>query len=122
MILKINGVETDYERIHRLVEENTPDSLAEGLLKKFHDTEWYQHTSDFNVFENYDGVKALCDENLLCWMDAVNRSGMEISEPTKMVYRFISHRAEVIKDGFANNFWPDYIDWNVLLDCIAWFI
>lgn len=125
MIVKINGVPTDYDRIHQIIVDNSYDSIGEAVADKvknaIHDTEWYQHTSDFNVFNNYDAVDNLCGDNAICWMDAVNRSVMETTEPTKMIYRLISHRVGIVKDSFANNFWPEEFDWELVLDCILWF-
>lgn len=125
MILKINGVETDYDRIHSIIEKNSYDSIGEAIADKIqgtiHNTEWYQHTSDFNIFKDYEAVKNMCRENPACLMDAVNRSVMETTEPTKMIYRLISHRVDVVKNAFANNFLPEEINWELVLDCILWF-
>lgn len=134
MILKINGIECQggslpkgvtnmsYEEIHDYVEACQYDSVSERIMDLLQKTDWYQQSnSDFNIFKNWEGVKNLCKDDALCLMDAVNRSVMESTKGTEMIYKFISHRAALVRDGFENNFWQG-IDWEMVLDCILWFM
>ena len=133
----------NYERVHQLVEDNAYHSVGEVIMEKIQHTEWYNHTPyNFDLVKNFNDVKAICGDSPFCWTDSLNWSIMNKSELTADIYKFISHRAAVIRNGFETNFlpkgttlhdimsyWPDYsfksilnlIDWNFLLDCISWF-
>jgi hypothetical protein len=125
LIIKINGVEiSDGTDIHDLIKESSYGSIGEmikgNISEAIQNTEWYRENSDFNIFSNYEGVRGLCDDNTICWMDAVNRSFMESNEFTGSVYKFIQHRAGLIREGFTENLLGDNLE--AVLDCILWFI
>jgi hypothetical protein len=124
LIIKINGVEiSDGYDLHDLIQDNSYQSIAEiitgNLTEAIQSTQWYRENSDFNIFSNYEGVRGLCDDNAFCWMDAVNRSVMETNEVTGSIYKFIQHRAGLIREGFAENLLGDNLE--AVLDCILWF-
>jgi hypothetical protein len=106
MIIKING--------------NSVGEVIKGnLTEAVQNTEWYREDSDINIFTNYEAVRSVCDDNAICWMDAVNRSVMETNEVTGSVYKFIQHRAGIIREGFSENRLGDNLE--AVLDCILWF-
>jgi hypothetical protein len=123
LIVKINGVIVSKE-IHQIAQENSYQSISEmvkgNLSELVQNTEWYRENSDINIFSNYEAVRSVCDDNAICWMDAVNRSVMESNEVTGAVYKFIQHRAALIKEGFMENLLGDNLE--AVLDCILWFI
>lgn len=125
MIIKINGVEvSDGYDLYDLIQDNSYQSVPEiikgNLTTAVQHTEWYRENSDINIFTNYEAVRGVCDDNAICWMDAVNRSFMESNEFTGAVYKFIQHRAGLIREGFTENLLGDNLE--AVLDCILWFI
>ncbi|MDP4085776.1 MAG: hypothetical protein Q8934_14315 [Bacillota bacterium] len=125
-----------YDRIHQMVQNNTYDSLSEAIFSKIqtaiHHTEWYNHTpKDFDLFKNFNQVQAYCGDNMACYADSANWTIANKTEFTADLYKFITDRVYVIKHGFADNFLPDrihwevlmnLIDWHFIMDCISWFI
>lgn len=124
----------DYERIHQIVNDNSYNSIGEAITSKIseaiHNTEWYHHTpNNFDLVQNFNHVQGICGESLSCYMDSLNWSIMNKTELTADIYKFISDRMAVIREGFQYNFWPkdhlhhvlDLIDWHFILDCISWF-
>lgn len=74
-------------------------AVVEGELKQ---TEWYQYEPvQFDLVQNFDNVKTVCDDNLFCLLDAFNWSIMNKSELTASIYKYIVHRVYVVKDGFS---------------------
>ncbi|MEH7548239.1 hypothetical protein [Neobacillus vireti] len=140
MKISFNGIylvdsSLDYERVHQSVQDNTYDSIGDAIgghiHNVIHNTEWYHHTpQDFDLVENFNNVQAICGENLNCFWDAANWSIMNKTELTSDIYKFITHRMSILRDGLQNNLIPDHhldyggifnlIDWNFLLDCILW--
>jgi hypothetical protein len=123
LIIKINGVEiSDGYDVHDLIQDTSYHSIPElvrgNLTEAVHNTEWYRENSDINIFTNYESVRSVCDDNAICWMDAVNRSVMESNEVTGAIYKFIQHRAALIKEGFTENLLGDNLE--AVLDCILW--
>jgi hypothetical protein len=138
MKISINGIyladsSLDYDRIHRLVEDNTYNSIGDAIISRISETEWYQHTpQNFDLVHNFKEVQAICGDidNMVCYMDSFNWSIMNKTELTADIFKFISHRMSVIREGFTENFWPsdhilhnalNLIDWHFILDCISWF-
>lgn len=130
LLVKINGNPLDYDRIHQAVQDNTYDSLGNAIISKISDalqhTEWYQHTPNkFDMVQNLDHVKMICGYKPECYADSLNWSIMNKTALTSDVYKFISDRMAVIREGFQYNFLPkhilDLIDWHFVLDCISWF-
>ncbi|MCM2531714.1 hypothetical protein NDK43_03975 [Neobacillus pocheonensis] len=140
--IKINGIiysadnSLNYDHIHQLVQENTYDSIGDAIFSKIsdsiHQSEWYQYTPQkFDLVENFNQVQAICNQNLDCYADSLNWSIMNKTELTSDFYKFITQRIHVVKQGFTDNFLPDYIDlhaimdlidWHFILDCVSWFI
>lgn len=117
------------------IDSHTYNSIGDLITSKIgdalHHTEWYQHTPyNFDLVKNFNDVQAYCGDNAACYMDSLNWSIMNKSELTADIYKFITHRVSIIKDGFAHNFWPsdhmqhvlNFIDWHFVLDCISWFM
>lgn len=103
MKIKINGV------------------VVEKLKGKIQDTDWYQYEHpSFDLVENFYDVQNICKDSLACYLDSFNWSIMNKTELTASIYKFITHRVYVIKDGFANNFLPDQINWDVVFNFIDW--
>jgi hypothetical protein len=125
----------DYDRIHQIIKDNSYDSIGDAVISKLsdaiHHTEWYQRTpQNFDLVHNFNDVQAICGDffnNQVCYMDSFNWSVMNKTELTSDIFKFISHRMSVIREGFANNFLPDFhtilnfIDWHFILDCVSWF-
>jgi hypothetical protein len=116
LIVKINGVEVTGAANSY---QSLPEMIKGNLTEAIHNSEWYRENSDINIFTNYEAVRSVCDDNAICWMDAVNRSVMESNEVTGAVYKFIQHRAALIKEGFTENLLGDNLE--AVLDCILWF-
>lgn len=95
--------EEQYEKIVEYI-KNQPGLMAK-IKMKYKNGEWQQVTNKLDIRENYHHVKSVCDENLICWMDAMNYTAMKQTTFTEDVYQFISHRAGVIREGFEENFW-----------------
>lgn len=152
MKISINGIyladsSLDYERIHKLVNDNTYDSIGDAVLTKLsdsiHHTEWYYHTpQNFDLVHNFNDVQAKCAEDAFCYLDSFNWSIMNKTELTADIYKFITDKTAIVRDGIENNFIPnnhiefswfdgpvklipnllDMIDWHFILDCISWLI
>lgn len=83
-----------------------------GIKMIYDGFEWNQHKTQpmgFNndLFTNLEGVKAHCGggndlESIGCWLDAYNWSLMKQTPLTEDIYQFISHRAYVVRQGFAD--------------------
>lgn len=74
-------------------------AFVEGELKH---TEFYQYEpKQFDLVKDFDNVKTICNDNLFCWLDAYHWSIMNKSELTASIYKYITHRVHVFKDGFA---------------------
>ncbi|MEH7122133.1 hypothetical protein V7127_02690 [Bacillus sp. JJ1773] len=94
-------------------------SKIDGAIKESH---WYQYEHpNFDRIKDYDTVQNICKDDFFCHLDSVNWTIMNKTEITSNIYKFIAHRVSIVKDGFANNFWPDEFDWGFILDCILWF-
>jgi hypothetical protein len=97
----------------------------------FHNTEWYQHNpNQFDLAQNFNHVQSICGENLNCYWDAANWTITDKTEVTSDIYKFISDRMTVIREGLQYNFLPKHIDfhavlnlidWHFIMDCISWF-
>jgi hypothetical protein len=121
------------EELLEYIDNNFHNSLSEALQAKFQaaiqNTEWYQYEHpNFDLVKNTEQVKNICGEDPDCYADALNWTIMNKTEITSNIYKFISHRVSVVKDGLTNNFLPDrlnwdaFIDnWDLVLDCILWF-
>lgn len=132
IILKIliNGIyladsSLDYEKIHKLVQDNTYDSIGDAVISKFsdaiHHSEWYNHTpKDFDLVKDFDHIQAICGNNLVCYHDSLDWAIMNKTEFTADIYKFITDRVYVIKHGFSDNFLPDHIHWEAILNIIDW--
>ncbi|MDQ1003944.1 hypothetical protein QFZ28_004344 [Neobacillus niacini] len=139
--IRVNGIlqctsSLDYDCIHQIVEDNTYDSIGNAAISKIsdaiHNSQWYDHTPiNFDLVHNFNDVQAICNNNIVCYMDSFNWSIMNKTELTADIFKFISHRMSVIREGFTNNFLPDYIDfgaildfidWQFILNCISWFL
>jgi hypothetical protein len=140
MNIKINGnlyFSDNYEQIHHLVNDDSYNGLGDAVLSKLsdavHNSQWYQRTpSNFDLIKNNDFVQGYCGdfiENQNCYLDSANWTLMNKSELTSDIYKFITHRVSVVKNGFHDNFLPNHInldhilnliDWHFLLDCICW--
>lgn len=147
MKININGQlladdSLNYEKLHQAVENNTYNGLGDAISghiqNAIHNTEWYQHEPhNFDLVKNFDHVQAICGDYTgglgsgSCYMDALNWSIMNKTELTRDIYKFITDRASVIRDGLQNNLIPhqhldfggifNLIDWHFVLDCISWF-
>lgn len=107
-------------------------NISSMVSESIHKTEWYQHTpKKFDLVQNYNHVQAICGDDPACYMDSFNWTVMNKTELTSDIYKLISDRMAVIKEGFQNNFLPehvnfhallDLIDWHFILDCISWFL
>lgn len=117
------------------IDKNTYNSIGDAITSKItdtiHHTEWYSHTPyNFDLVKNFNNVQAYCGNDAACYMDSMNWSIMNKTELTEDIYKFITHRVSVVKEGFEHNFWPwdhaqhvlNLIDWNFVLDCVAWFL
>src|SRR5690554_3153817 len=103
MKIKVNGVIVD---------------KVKGAIKN---TDWYQYEHpSFDLVENFNDVQMICKDSLACYLDSFNWSIMNKTELTASIYKFITHRVHVVKDRFTNNFLPDQINWNVILNFIDW--
>lgn len=130
MKILINGIyltdsSLDYEKIHQLVQNNTYDSIGDAVISKISDainhSEWYNHTpKEFDLFENTNHVKGICGNDLDCYADSANWTIMNKTELTSDIYKFITDRVYVIKHGFTDNFLPDRIHWEEVLNFIDW--
>lgn len=87
--------------------ENQP-TFTERIQMKFENGTWQQTTNSLDVFDSYDHVRNVCDENLICWMDAYHYSVMKQNPVSNEIYQFIQHRAGVIREGFKENFWRGF--------------
>jgi hypothetical protein len=141
MKIKINGILLansllDYNRIHKAVQDNTYNGIGDALTIKISDaiqhSEWYQHTPNkMDLFKDWDHVQAICGTNKACYMDSFSWSVMDKTELTADIYKFITDRTAIVREGFENNFIPHHhldfswvfnlIDWHFILDCISWF-
>lgn len=137
MKILINGnyfTSTQTDEFFRRIDQNTYNSLGEAVSDKLNtaiqNTQWYHHTppKSFDLFQNFNDVQSYCRDNVACYMDAMNWSIMNKTELTADIYKFITHRVSVVKEGFAHHFLPsdahilNFIDWHFILDCISWFI
>ena len=108
------------------------DAVISKLSDDIHQSEWYHHTpQNFDLVHNFKEVQAICNNNLDCYADSFNWSIMNKNELTADIYKFITHRVSVIREGFTDNFLPkhidfhavlDFMDWQFILDCISWFL
>lgn len=141
MKININGQllvdnSLDYDRIHQLVNDNSYNSLGDAIASKIQtaieNTEWYHQRppSNFDLTEDFEHVKSICGPDLNCYWDSANWTIMNKTELTADIYKFITNRFDVVRDGFLHNFWPQdhawhqliqMIDWHFILDCISWF-
>lgn len=133
----------DYDRIHQLVNDNSYNSIGDAIISKvsdaIHHTEWYHHTPyKFDLVHNFNDVQAICGDytgglgSPACYIDAFNWSIMNKTELTADIYKFISDRMAIMRDGIQNNLIPHHhldfggifnlVDWHFILDCISWFI
>jgi hypothetical protein len=123
------------DQLFQTIDQNTYNSIGDAITSKIteaiHHTEWYNHTPyNFDLVKNFNDVQAYCGNDAACYMDSLNWSIMNKTELTTDIYKFITYRVSVVKDGFAHNFWPsdhaqhilNFIDWHFVLDCISWFI
>lgn len=105
------------------------------VSESIQNTEWYHYNpKHFDLFNDFNHVQAYCGDpadNMICYQDALNWSIMNKSELTADIYKFITHRINVIREGFQYNFLPKHIDlhalielidWHFILDCISWFL
>lgn len=113
MIVKINGVPCSratgtYEKFvdyHDRCGFYTPLDKAADMIRE---SNWYQQDSTPALSE-FERVQAYCGDiakDPFCYMDAMNRTIMESTPITEAIYKFISHRAAVIRWGVENNFNP----------------
>ncbi len=111
MIVKING-----EPCTRVGEQRA-EPLADwsdrcgfyGPIDKTRDmileTDFYHHEGAPSM-KDLHKVEAICNDDPFCWLDSANRLLMESTEVTKTVYRFITHRMAIVRDGVEHNFLP----------------
>lgn len=84
--------------------DNQPSTLDQ-IKMKFENGEWQQTENHLDVFNSYEHVQNICDENLICWMDAYHYSIMKQNGLTNEIYQFIQHRSGVVREGFKEHFW-----------------
>lgn len=125
----------DYNHIHQMVNDNSYNSIGEAITTKLSEaiqnTEWYHHAPNkMDVIKNFDHVQMVCGNDNNCWADAANWTIMNKTELTSDIYKFITDRMAVMREGFQYNFWPkdhlqhvlNLIDWHFILDCVSWFL
>jgi hypothetical protein len=138
MKISINGnylCDAKTDAFFKQIDQNTYNSLGQAIQDKLanaiHQTDWYNYQpQNFDLVKNFNDVQAHCNNDLPCYMDSLNWAIMNKSELTADIYKFIVHRVHVVKQGFAENFWPsdhmqhvlNFIDWHFILDCVSWFI
>lgn len=112
MIVKINGeplpcsrAGEDYERMVDYAERCGFYGPIDKTRDVIMETKWYQHEGAPSMAD-LNKVEAVCNDDPFCWMDAANRLIMDSTPVTQAIYRFITHRTAIIRDGIENNFLP----------------
>lgn len=134
MRVLLNGkmfFDSQTEEFFNRIDQNTYNSIGEAIESKImdyiHHTDWYNYNPP--VASDLKDLHEICGNNAACYMDNANWQIMNKTEVTADIYKFITQRVHVVKDGFSHNFWPwdhaqhilNFIDWNFVLDCVAWF-
>lgn len=76
--------------------------LRASVGNEIKSTEWYQYQPvKFDLVKDFDNVKKVCSDDLFCLLDAFNWSVMNKTEWSASLYKYITHRVSVMKEGFA---------------------
>jgi hypothetical protein len=132
----------NYDRIHSYVNEHSSNGIG-GIIKDrlseaIQNTEWYQHAPNkMDLFKDWSHVQSICGDykgglgDGACYLDSMNWSIMNKTELTADIYKFISDRMAVMREGIQDNLIPNHhldfggifnlIDWHFVLDCIGIF-
>jgi hypothetical protein len=103
---KKNLTEMNYDEIHQWVENHISlDAPIHKLKFKFENAEWQQVNPTLDYFNSYQHVRNVCDENVICWLDSMHYSLLSQTEQTEMLYKFIAHRAGIVREGILDNSW-----------------